>query len=108
MSGDRLKPIAPNLAVAAGRDEIRQLFAGFFSFPDLKITWSPDQVGVAQSGDLAYSTGHYEMSFRGPDGKTINDHGKYVTVWQKQSDGKWKVLVDAFNSDVPIGSPKLP
>lgn len=96
--------LAPNAPVAVGHDQIHQLFAGFFGLPDLKITWRPDQVHVADSGELAYTSGHYEMSFTGPDGKPIPDHGKYVTVWQKQG-GAWKVIVDCFNSDEPLPPP---
>jgi len=39
------------------------------------------------------------MSFKDPSGKTIEDHGKYVTIWKKQS-GKWKVAYDIFNTDL--------
>jgi ketosteroid isomerase-like protein len=97
--------LAPNGPLAQGRDQIRQLFAGFFALPDLKITWQPDEVRVAKSGELAYTTGRYDMSFRGPDGKVVPDHGKYVTVWQKQQNGDWKVVVDCFNSDIPMPPP---
>jgi len=39
-------------------------------------------------------------------GKTISDKGKYLTVWKKEADGDWKVLVDTYNSDLPpIPSP---
>jgi ketosteroid isomerase-like protein len=44
------------------------------------------------------------MTFNGPDGKPVPDHGKYVTVWQKQGDA-WKVIVDCFNSDEPLPPP---
>jgi ketosteroid isomerase-like protein len=29
----------------------------------------------------------------------INDNGKYMTVWEKQSDGSWKVKAETWNSD---------
>ena len=45
--------------------------------------------------------GAYEMSFNDPAGKPVSDKGKYVTIWVKQQDGKWKVAVDMFNSDLP-------
>jgi hypothetical protein len=32
----------------------------------------------------------------------MNDTGKFVEVWKKQSDGKWKCTVDIFNSDLPL------
>ncbi len=99
--------LSPNASVAIGHDQIRQLFAGFFALPNLKITWSADQVQVADSGELAYTSGHYDMSFTGPDGKLIPDHGKYVTVWQKQG-GAWKVIVDCFNTDLPMPAPPPP
>jgi ketosteroid isomerase-like protein len=53
-------------------------------------------------------TGARPMKFTDPSGKAASDHGKYVTVWKKQSDGTWKVLLDVFNTDVPLAgaSPK--
>jgi ketosteroid isomerase-like protein len=27
--------------------------------------------------------------------------GKYLTVWKKDADGAWKVLLDTYNSDLP-------
>jgi ketosteroid isomerase-like protein len=30
----------------------------------------------------------------------MEDHGKYLTVWEKQKDGSLKVKVETWNSDV--------
>ena len=49
---------------------------------------------MAGSGDLAYSTGAYEMTAPDDNGKSSIDRGKYVAVWKKQADGNWKVAVD--------------
>lgn len=92
--------MAPNAPIAMGRDAIGKAFAGFFALPEIKLTWHPTKVEVSRSGELGYSTGVYEMSFKDPSGKTASDHGKYVTLWRKQSDGSWKVIYDIFNSDV--------
>jgi ketosteroid isomerase-like protein len=62
---------------------------------------------VAKSGELGYTSGTYQMTFNDPSGKPISDTGKYVTVWKKQSDGGWKVLLDSFNSDLPVTGAKL-
>ena len=91
--------LAPNAPIATGPDEIRKLFAGFFALPDLKIQWNPNKIDVARSGEMGYSTGAYRMSFKDPSGKTVEDHGKYVTIWKKQG-GKWKVASDIFNTDL--------
>lgn len=98
---DNASVLGPGAPAAVGKQAIGQLFSGFFALPDLKMTWHPTQVEVARSSDLGYSVGVYEMSFKDPAGKTVNDHGKYVTVWKKQADGSWKVIYDIFNSDLP-------
>ena len=97
--------LAPNAPIATGHAAIRQLFSGFFALPNLKISWHPVRVEVARSGELGYTSGAYEMIFNDPSGKLISDKGKYVTVWKKQRDGSWKVLLDIFNSDLPASTP---
>jgi hypothetical protein len=32
--------------------------------------------------------------------KPMDDHGKYLTVWEKQKDGSLKVKIEIWNSDV--------
>jgi ketosteroid isomerase-like protein len=91
--------LAPNGPIATGHEAIEKLFEGFFSLPELKIEWHPNKVEAARSGELGYSTGAYKMTFKDTLGKTIEEHGKYVTVWKKQG-GQWKVAYDIFNSDL--------
>ena len=95
---------SPNAPAAQGTDAVVKLFNDFYKTPDIKLTWTPTLVEAAKSGDLGFSSGTYEMTFKDPSGKTVNDHGKYVTVWQKQHDGSWKAIRDIFNSDLPSQS----
>lgn len=60
---------------------------------------------VAKSGDMAYSTGTYEYSMTDPTGKPVNDHGKYLAVWEKQKDSSWKCGANMWSSDLPAESP---
>jgi len=92
--------LVPNAPAAEGKDAIRKWFQDTFSVPNLKLLWHATSTDAAKSGDLGYSTGKYELSFTDPSGKTVSDHGKYVTVWKKQADASWKVIRDIFNSDV--------
>jgi ketosteroid isomerase-like protein len=32
----------------------------------------------------------------------VNDTGKFLEVWKKQADGKWKCVADTYNSDLPV------
>jgi uncharacterized protein (TIGR02246 family) len=60
-----------------------------------RLTWTPNKVDV--SGDLAYSYGVYEFRSTGKDGKLSSSSGKYTTIWKKQNDGSWKVVLDMGN-----------
>jgi uncharacterized protein (TIGR02246 family) len=54
---------------------------------------------VLVGGDLAVETGTYEWTVQPKKGKAFPDKGKYVTVWQRQGDGSWKIVRDISNSD---------
>ena len=92
-------------AIATTKDSIRNIFQRLLSIPGVALSWKPTNVTVAGSGDLAYSTGTYQMSVPDDSGKSITDHGKYVAVWKKQADGNWKVAVDIWNTDLPLPAP---
>jgi hypothetical protein len=34
-------------------------------------------------------------------GPPMQDYGKYTSIWRKQPDGSWKIIVDMFNTDAP-------
>ena len=92
--------LPPNAPLVQGREAIRELFSGWFK-PELKISWTPQQVEAASSSDLGFSRGTYQMSFRDFEDEVVSDRGKYVIVWKKQTDGSWKVVLDISNSDLP-------
>jgi len=60
-----------------------------------KLTWEPIFAKMAASGDLGYTYGTYQITDRATD--SITGVGKYATIWQKQSDGKWKAILDTGN-----------
>jgi len=93
--------LAPNAPIATGKEAIGQLFSAFFALPGFGISWTPTKTEVAKSGELGYTSGTYQFNLNDPSGKAIVDKGKYVTVWKKQKDGGWKVMLDIFNSDLP-------
>ena len=90
----------PNAPMAAGKPAIKVAWTGMVNLPGFMISWVPSRVEVARSGDLAWSTGTYNMMLS-VAGLPPNDHGKYVVVWKKQQDGSWRAVADIFNSDLP-------
>jgi ketosteroid isomerase-like protein len=62
------------------------------------LSWTPLKADMAGSGDLGYTYGHYIFKSRDKDGKIVPRYGKYMSVWKKQKDGSWKVVVDMGNT----------
>jgi ketosteroid isomerase-like protein len=53
---------------------------------------------ISASGDLGYTYGTYEFRAVGKDGNPVVEHGKYTSIWKKQRDGSWKVVLDMGNA----------
>ena len=94
----------PNAPVAAGA-AIRDFWKSMIASPGFAGGWKATKVEVSRSGDLAYLRGSYELTENDASGKPVNGRGKLVEVWKKQADGKWKVVADMFNSDLPLPAP---
>jgi ketosteroid isomerase-like protein len=95
----------PNAPAATTKEAIRKSWQDLLASPGRVIRWKTTKVEVAASGDLACLSGTYELTMNDPAGKPINDQGKYVAVWEKQPDGKWKCGTDIWNSDVSAPTP---
>lgn len=61
---------------------------------ETSLTWEPEFVDVAISGDLAYTYGPYNYMSINAAGDTIQSTGVFHTVWKKQADGSWKFVWD--------------
>jgi ketosteroid isomerase-like protein len=70
---------------------------------DYQLTWTPTEAVLSPSGDMGYTWGHYEGHSRDANGYPVVTTGRYMTIWRKESDGSWKVVLDASN-DEPAGS----
>lgn len=64
------------------------------------LTWQPIYADVSASGELGYTTGPWEFRRNGPDDKEVA-HGNFISLWKKQADGTWKVVVDTGISNSP-------
>jgi uncharacterized protein (TIGR02246 family) len=96
--------LPPNAPIATGKQAIRAVWTGMLS-PDVTVSWEVTKSDAARSGELAYVTGVYQITAKNAKGKPMEDRGKLVEVWKKQEDGKWKVVTDIFNSDMPAAAP---
>jgi ketosteroid isomerase-like protein len=58
-----------------------------------QLNWRPIFATVASAGDLGLSTGPWEMKKSPTDAKPFA-FGDFVSIWKKQPDNSWKVMVD--------------
>ena len=58
------------------------------------LSWTPIKSDVAQSDDLGYTYGSYDMKFSGTNKV---EKGYYVRVWKRDAGGKWKLVLDTFS-----------
>ena len=87
----------PNGADALnGKSAIAKTMA-FLNNKDNHLSWAPSYADISASGDLGYTYGTYEFRSRDKDGKPIVSYGKYSTIWKRQKDGSWKVVLDMGN-----------
>jgi ketosteroid isomerase-like protein len=90
----------PNATSAATEDAVRNVWKDMLATPGLVITWQPTRVQLAKSGDMGWVSGTYELTMNDASGNPTNDRGKYLEVWEKQTDGNWKCRADMWNSDL--------
>jgi ketosteroid isomerase-like protein len=61
--------------------------------PPVLLTWEPAYAEVAPDGDLGYTTGPYQVKDRNKPAEPAR-YGHYVSLWQRQPSGLWRVVVD--------------
>jgi ketosteroid isomerase-like protein len=68
------------------------------------ISWVPRDARAAASGDLGFTIGDALTTSLGPTGAATQGFTKYLTVWRKELDGAWRVIVTGANDrPSPIG-----
>jgi ketosteroid isomerase-like protein len=93
--------LPPNDKRASTKEEVRKGIGSLLALPGLVLSWEPAKVEVAQSGDLAYTQGSYQLTTTDAKGKPSTDRGKTLEIWKKQADGTWKCVADMWSSDLP-------
>jgi uncharacterized protein (TIGR02246 family) len=79
----------PGINPIRTRDSIRAFLA---SFPGVKVhvaTATPDDIAV--HGETAYLWGSYFEKLDFPGQPTSEQHGKFVSQWTRQDDGRWLI-----------------
>jgi ketosteroid isomerase-like protein len=57
------------------------------------LRWAPVWGGISTAGDLGWNTGPTVVEPRSGDASKIR-HGLFFSVWKRQPDGQWRVVLD--------------
>jgi len=100
----------PNIATIRGKEGVRAFFATINTI-DPRPTLTLRAETVVGSGPVAVETGRWHWAFPAgaklPPGTPAVDSGKYIVRWTQQN-GKWLMVDDVWNSDLPIPTPPPP
>lgn len=99
--GNGKAPIIGKVAIAKSAN---------WSPADYQLTWTPTDAMMGPSGDMGYTWGHYEGRAKDANGNPVLTSGRYITMWRKEPDGSWKVVLDAGANEPPAAGDccKLP
>ncbi len=68
---------------------------------EYQLTWSTEGAQMGPSNDMGFTWGRYVGHSKDKNGEPIETAGRYITVWKKIENGKWKVAMDGSANDAP-------
>ena len=94
----RLMP--PGMADVVGHDALRQWMRDWPAIKRFEVL----DTHVDGDGDLAVLVSHFIRVLAAPDGKEIEQYGRQVLKFRRQSDGRWLIAAAIFNADHRSGA----
>ena len=94
--------LAPNGPIQVGKEAIHSALRTYFDqYSDQAVNVTED---VRVVGDLAFARGTYasKSTPKVPGAAVVDDKGKWLTAYRRQAGGSWKIVVDIWNTDMPV------
>jgi len=88
--------LVPEAPPIKGREAIAQAWKGIIGPGGNRVRVEVRE--VQDSGNWAFDVGSFTVTTS--DG-AVQNAGKYIVIWRRQSNGAWKTYRDIFNWDVP-------
>lgn len=100
--------LPPNGPIRVGKEAIHSALRMDFDQYIHEAADVAEDVRVA--GDLAFARGIYttKMTPKVPGAAIVDGKGKWLTAYRRQADGSWKIVVDIWNSDLPVAQALAP
>ena len=90
----------PNSKMVEGKEDIMRILNDEIQSGGQDIKFETLELVI--NGDFAYETGLYSVNMKNKGQEPVSDKGKYIVIWEKQSDGQWLMDKDIWNSDLPV------
>ena len=98
---DNAMLLSPDTPVAVGgSDAVVEGFRELWESGWRNMSLSSVEIG--SDGGLAYHVGRVESDVPTSEGSTKRVAGKYVDIYRRGADGKWKIHLTIFNMDEPL------
>ena len=85
-----------------GYDAVRAADTPLISDTTITLNWQPLEAQVFQYGGVGITIGTSQVVSRaGPNKGEVTYRGRYTTLWRREADGRWKVIMDTGYPDAP-------
>jgi ketosteroid isomerase-like protein len=68
---------------------------------EYQLSWTTEGAQMSSANDMGFTWGRYVGHSKDKNGEPIETAGRYITVWKKIENGKWKVAMEASANDAP-------
>jgi ketosteroid isomerase-like protein len=83
--------------VIRGKEAIRKAMSTSFGVSGNSLKWEPEYAEVSEDGSLGYTYGRYLRTSLDEAGNTVSGTGRYNSIWKRQIDGSYRIILDIGN-----------
>ena len=94
--------VPPNAALVEQLEGVQGYRFGFLETPGVELQFEILRAEISTSGDIGWTLSIGDITINNPEGPPGRDIIRDFHTWKKQADGSWKVVVDMWNSELPI------
>ncbi len=87
--------LPPDAVRIDGRAAIEQFWKGAIAGGLSNLVVRPTEID--SRANIAYDVGTFSFRVRGADGQAVSATGKYIAVWKRSKDGRWRLYRDIWN-----------
>jgi ketosteroid isomerase-like protein len=94
--------LPPDQPALRGEPAVREFYERLFADHNFSLNCRQEQIELAESEDMAWSTGSCEATFTGPDDTAARSSSKWAKVWTRLPNGEWKCAVNSWSMNGPL------